>query len=105
MAKPPDESLVIHGPHLVERHEAGPVLEPARDAPWIGLSGGCHRRNDDGVEVLIELIGRHDKAGPRLANLAAQRRVEAYKMDLAACRTAPPCYHVHSRLSKRVGKG
>jgi len=83
-AKWPPQSRRVDRPNLVKSDEPGTALKAARDAPRVGLSARRHRRDHDRVQVAIQLVGRHDDARARLANLTPARWIEPNKVHIPA---------------------
>ena len=50
------QALDVDRPKLIQRHEAGLLLKPARNPPGLRLSARGHRCHDRRAEVLIELV-------------------------------------------------
>lgn len=84
LAKPLDQALDIDRPKLVEGNEATAAAEAASRAPRIRAPASRHRRDDQGAEVLVQFVRGHDRARPRLLDLAVQRRIESNEVDLSA---------------------
>jgi hypothetical protein len=82
------EAIPIQRADLVERHTALFAAEATGRPKRIGMSGGRHGRNERRPQVMIELVGRNDEAGPRFADLAAARWIKFDEIDLAAIRNA-----------------
>ncbi len=59
-------------------------LNQAPNAPWKDTPARRHRRHDEGSQVLVEFVRRHNDARPHLLNLAAERRIESNQIHLAA---------------------
>ena len=79
-----EQALAVHRADLVQDDVARSVLEPARDAKWIRVRRRCEWGDDDGPQVRVQLVGRHDHAGPRLPDLASARGIEGDQVNLAA---------------------
>src|SRR5438046_2124607 len=79
-----------------------PALLPKRvgSRNGYGCPPGGQRRNDEGAQMLVQLVGRdhHTRAG--LANLAPPRRVERDQQHITALHR--PLYHFQAPASKRV---
>jgi hypothetical protein len=78
------EALHINRPKLIERHEACAALKTASRTPRVRTSASCHWRHDDGPQMAIQFVRRHDHAWPRLRDFTAERGIESNEMDLAA---------------------
>lgn len=102
--EPLDQTVGINSSDLIEGHNAHPPLEPAGHPPRVHLTARCHRRHHGGAQIGVELVGRNDHTGPGLANLTAERRIEAYQMHLTPGDPRSR-YHVHSSSSNRVAVG
>lgn len=97
-------TLLVHGPKLIENHESPPSPKSAGDAEGIGMPFRRERGHDERPEMVVEIVRRNDDAGPGLADLSATCRIEVDRENL------PPAdrgrsYHAHSFWSKRVAVG
>ena len=93
------EALRINRPKLIERHEACASLKTTSRTPWVCTSASRHRRDDDCPEVIIQFVGRHDHAWPRLPDFATERGIESNEMDLTAADWWTAYRHSHSSRS------
>src|SRR5262249_35001682 len=100
----PDQTVAVDRAYLIHGDETGAVLKSAGNPPRIRLAARRHRSDDHGTKIGVQLVGRHDKARSRLADLAANRRVRRNKVYVAA-RNASRAHHRHSSMSKRVDVG
>jgi hypothetical protein len=55
-AEPAEKPFAINRAELVQSDEAGSALKPARHSPGVPRPAGRHRSDDDGAQVLIELV-------------------------------------------------
>lgn len=96
------QPLTIDGPQLIEDDVSGSALEAASDPPRIRASAGRHRRDDDRVEMRVQLVGRYDDARPRLLNLTAKGGVETDEVNVSAGSLPAPIPVVEARRSGDV---
>src|SRR3989449_592668 len=90
------QSRRVDRPNLVKSDEPCTALKAARDAPRVGLSARRHRRDHDRVQVAIQLVGRHDDARARLANLTPARWIEPNKVHIPAYGRRSPYLHART---------
>ena len=86
---------MFDGANLIQCDETGAALKTTRDPPGVGAASGGHRCDDGGAQVAVQLLRRHDQAGPRLPDFTADRRIEDHEMDVAT-RDRAAAYHSHS---------
>jgi len=91
------ETGSVHRADLIQHDPALFAFEPAGDTGRIGAAFRGHRRDDDGPDVTVHLVGRYDQAGPHLFNFPAHRRIEADEIDVE-----PADHHVHSSSSQEL---
>jgi len=73
-SEPPDQPSPIHGTELIKDDVTVLPLKSARNPERVGVTTGCHRSHKKRSEVIVEFVGRHYHARPRLLDLAAPRR-------------------------------
>ena len=71
-----DEAHEVDGSQLIENNLGLFAAEFAAHAAWVWLALGSHRRDDDGVDVAIQLIRRHDDARARLLDIGPDRWIK-----------------------------
>src|SRR5580765_1091720 len=76
------QTLSVQRAQLVEQDQAALALQGHRDAKGRGAAPGRHRCDDDRAQMFVHLGRRYDDAGPRLLDLAAERRIERGQPDL-----------------------
>jgi len=54
--EPAEKALGIDCPELIQGDDAGSALKTTRHPPWICPPACRHRRNDHGVQMLVELV-------------------------------------------------
>src|ERR1700688_1885766 len=81
-----------------------PSPKAARDSKRILMPTRRKRRDNEGAQVLVELIARNNYARTGLSDLASTRWIDVYQKDFAAAHLAQR-YHCHSSSSKRVAVG
>ena len=82
------------GSDLIEHNVTNLVLEPARHSEWIRVASRGKRGHNEGLDVLVQLIGRHDNTGSCLPDLTATCGIETNQVYVAStyrCR-----YHFQS---------
>lgn len=99
--EPLDQPVSIDRAHLIKNDVTGPLLESTPNAPGIRATATGQRRDDDGTEVCVQVIRRHDYARSCLVNLASESRVKTNEMNLAAVHSPAPVSLVE--LSRRRG--
>ena len=57
-AEPLRDPIRVHGAELIYGDKSRPILKAAPDTPGIRLVTSCHRRDDQGTEMLIQIIRR-----------------------------------------------
>src|SRR5215217_2324269 len=92
------QATLINRPNLIEQHETLLVGKLRLDAEICRLAPGCQRHDDNSAEVVVHIIGRHDKNGTRFLNLRPNGGVERREPDLASG------YHTQSVSSSSLGK-
>src|SRR5262245_46708703 len=104
-AEPLPEALAVNRAQLIESHSPFLTAKPTSRAEGIGVPTRSHRRNNDGTQMVIELIGRDDQTRPSLANLATARRIQFNEHDLAPVRNAGETSYRHSHSSSSNAGG
>ena len=75
-AQPPDQPLLIECPNLIEQDQTAPLLESDRNAKWRRPTASCHRRSQDGPQMVVQFGRRDDDARPRFLDLTADRGIK-----------------------------
>ena len=58
-AEPFGEALHIRGPNLIHDHKSPGAIELAWHTKWIEMLALCHRGNDDGADMRIQIVWCH----------------------------------------------
>jgi hypothetical protein len=98
------DSVLVYGAYLIQNDVTRLPLEPAGNPERIWISSSCHRRDNQGLKVLIELVWGYHNTWPRLLNLMPHGGVQADEKNV------PPVnlvrhYHSHSVPSNCVLPG
>ena len=97
-----NEALHIDSPKLIECNEPRAALEPASRTPRVRAPASCHRCHDDGAEMLVQFVRRHDHAWSRLLDFTTERGIEANQIDLPTTDHLAGYRHFHSSRSNFV---
>ena len=88
------QPLFVHCADLIEHDLAGFAFESDRDASGIRAGFRRHRRDDNGINVMVHFVRRDDKTRTGFADFTSLGRIEADEVDVEAGH-----YHVHSLRS------
>src|SRR5688572_27009626 len=88
----------VHGANLVQDDLAISSAEPHGNTGGIVVALGGHRRDDDGSDMAVHLIGKDDNTGTGFAEFAGFGGNEANEVNLKE-----GGYHRHSVVSHFVG--
>ena len=78
------KAFSVDGAKLVKRNEARSLLKTTENAPRIRLATSGQGRHDCRVQMLIELVRRHNDARACLSNFAAEGWIEPNEVNVAA---------------------
>ena len=79
-----DESFSINGPELVSHNMTVFAIKLATHTERVWMAAGGERRHNEGAEVSIQLVRRHDDTRPGLPDFRPSGGIQRDKEDVAS---------------------